>query len=140
MWNLIEGVVCWILIIYYLVRKIDTWTVKTTQQYTFPVWKCMIRLRIYAHCIFFHIRCFGINITSMWHNSIFMCSYMWCAFSPDLLLWAFWLWPLSFFKYPSLQESNDACIIVAETQHSQPHMTLYCANIFLIVVATLNTM
>ena len=34
-----------------------------------------------------------------------------------------------FFKYLSRQDSNYECIILAYMQHSQPHMTLYCAGI-----------
>ena len=90
------GCCLWILIICFLVRNIDTWTVGTAPQYTFPVWNFMIRLRICAHCSLFRIRCFGINMTSMWHQCILYVSYMWCDFSPDLLLWECWLWYLKF--------------------------------------------
>ena len=31
---------------------------------------------------------------------------------------------LEFFKYLSRQDSNNECILLAEMQHSQPHMTL----------------
>ena len=34
-----------------------------------------------------------------------------------------------FFKYLSWQDSNNDCIFLAEMQHSQPHMTLYCSDI-----------
>ena len=57
----------------FLVRNIYTFIVSTTLQYTFPVWQCMIRLRICAHCSLCHIRCFGINMTSMCHPCIFIC-------------------------------------------------------------------
>ena len=71
----------------FLVRSIDTWKVSTSTQYTFPVCKCMIRLRICAHCILCHIRCFGINITSMWNHCIFICFiyFMWFFNRPSTL-------------------------------------------------------
>ena len=59
--------------IYFLVSNIYIWTFSTAPKCTFPVWKCMIRLRICAHCRLFHIRCFGINMTPMWHHCIFIC-------------------------------------------------------------------
>ena len=66
----------------FLIRKIDTSTVRTTPQYTFPVWKCIIRLGIFAHCSLFLIRCFGINMTPMWHHIIFICFiYVICFFT-----------------------------------------------------------
>ena len=46
----------------FLVRKIVTWTVSTAPQYTFPVWKFILRLWICTHCSLCHIRCFGINM------------------------------------------------------------------------------
>ena len=67
------GCCFWILIIFLLVRNIDTWKFGTALQYTFPVWKCTIRLRICAHYSRFHIRCFGRNMTPMWHHCIFIC-------------------------------------------------------------------
>ena len=67
------GCCAWIMIICFLVRKIDTRTVVTAPQYTFPVWKCMIILRVCAYCSLCHIRCFGIHMTPMWHHSIFIC-------------------------------------------------------------------
>ena len=36
---------------------------------------------------------------------------------------------IEFFKYLLRQYSNDECINLAEMQHSQPRMTLYCAEI-----------
>ena len=56
----------------FLVRNIDTRTVNTSLQYTFPVWKGMLRLMICAHCSICHIWCFGINMTSVWHHCIFI--------------------------------------------------------------------
>ena len=107
-----------------LVRNIDTWTVITASQYTFPVWKCMFRMRISAHFRIVHIRCFGINMTPMWHHCIFICFiYVMCFLTRpsdlrilDLIL--------EFFKYLSRQDSNEECIILAEMQHSQPHIIL----------------
>ena len=80
----------------FLIRNIDTWAFSTAPQYTFPVWKCMIRMRISAYSWIWHIRCFGINMTPMWHHCILYVSYMWCDFSPYLLLWAFWVLSFSF--------------------------------------------
>ena len=60
------------LLICFIDRKINIWTDGTTTQYTFPVWECMIRMRISTHCSIFHIRCFGINMTPMWHHCIFI--------------------------------------------------------------------
>ena len=119
------------MIIYFLVRKIDIWTFGTSPQYTFPVWKCMIRLRICAHCRFCHIRCFGINMKSMWNHCIFICFlYVMCFFDRSSIL-SILDFILEFFKYLSCQDSNDECIILSEIQHSQPNMNLYCADIFL---------
>ena len=62
-----------------LVWNIYTSTVSTALQYTFTVWKCMLRLRICAHCSIFHIWCCGINMTSMWYHCIFICCiYVMC--------------------------------------------------------------
>ena len=47
---------------------------------------------------------------------------------------------LEFFKYLSRQDINDECILLAEMQHSQLHMTLYNDKINLTVVATVNVM
>ena len=76
-----------ILIICFLVMKINTWTFGTAPQYTFPVWKCMIRLRICAHCSLCHIRCFGINMTPMWHHYVLICFLyvMWFLTRPFVL-------------------------------------------------------
>ena len=60
------GCCLFVFFICFLVRKIDIWTFGTK-------WKCMIRLRICAHCSLYHIRCFGINMTPMWHHCIFIC-------------------------------------------------------------------
>ena len=119
-----------ILIIYSLVSKIYTRKVHTTPQYTFPVRHCIIRMRIYAHCSLFFIRCSGINMKLMWHHRIIYVSYKWFSFSWDLLFWSFCLLSLIYSKYLSLQENNDKCILSAKVQHSQPHMTLYHADIF----------
>ena len=73
MWNLIEVVVSSCFFICFLVRNIDTCKFVTSLQYTFPVWKCMIRLRICAHFSLYHIIWFGINMTPMWHHCIFIC-------------------------------------------------------------------
>ena len=39
----------------FLVRNIYTRKVSTEPQYTLPVWQCMLRLRICAHCSICHI-------------------------------------------------------------------------------------
>ena len=73
--------------IFLLVRKIYMWTLSTIPQYTFPVWKCMIRLRICAHCIICHIRCSGINMTPIWHDRIFICFiYVMCFLNRPYIL------------------------------------------------------
>ena len=56
-------------------------------------------------------------------------SYIRFSFSPDLLFWEFWLWYLSFLKFWSRHNSNNECILLVYIQHSQPHMTLYRADI-----------
>ena len=119
----------WILMICLFVRKIYTWKVSTRPQYTFSVWKCMIRLRICAHCSLYHIRWFDINMTSMWHDFIFICFIYVMLFFTRPSAWAFWLWYVSFLKYLSRQKSFDECILLAKIQHSQPHMTLYRAYV-----------
>ena len=55
MWNLIEGVFSSCFFVVYLcffscflVRNIDTKTVGTSPQYTFPLWKCMIRFQMHV--------------------------------------------------------------------------------------------
>ena len=109
---------------YFLVRNIDTRTVSIASQYTFPVWKCMLRMRICAHCSICHIWCFGINMTSIWNHCIFICCiYVMCFLTRPSAL-SIWLWSLIFFKYLPRQDSNDECILLAEMQHSQPHLTL----------------
>ena len=114
-----------------LFSNIDTWTFSTPPQHTFLVCKCIIRLRICAHCTIFHIICFGINMMSMWHNCIFICFiYVMFFFTRPLVLRILDL-IFEFFKDISLQYRNDECILLSEIQHSQPHMTLYCADIFL---------
>ena len=116
---------CFLMIfIFFLVRNIDTWKVGTTPQYTFSVWKCMIRLRVCAHCSICHIRCFGINMTPIRNHCIFICFiYVMCFLtrSSALSIFAF---ILQFFKYLSRQDRNEECILLLEMQHSQPHMTL----------------
>ena len=121
-------------LICFLVRNIDTWTVSTTPQYTFTVLKCMIRLRICAHCSFCHIRCFGINMMPMWHDSIFICFiYVMCFLTRPSALRILAL-SFSFFKYLSQQDNNAECILLEEMQHSQPHINLYRAEYVLIEV------
>ena len=134
------GCCFWILIIYLLVRKIDTRTFVTAPQYTFPLWKCIIRLKICAHINLFHTRCFGINMTSMWNHCIFICFiYVMCFFTrtSDLIILDL---IFSFLKYLSQQDINYECIILSEMQHSQPQMNLYCAGFFKIDMATVNVM
>ena len=108
----------------FLVRNIDMWKFRTTLQYTFPVWECMIRLSICAHCIIYHIISFGIDMTPMWHHCIFICFVyvMWFFTRPSDLRIMYFI--LEFFKYLSHQDSNDECILLLEMKHSQPHMTL----------------
>ena len=114
-----------ILIICFLVRKIYTWTVSTAPQYKLSVRKCIIRLRICAHCSLFHIRFFGINMTPMWHHCIFICFIyvIWFFTIPSALRILAFIFQS--FKYLSRQDSNDECIILAEMQHSQPHLIFY---------------
>ena len=98
---------------YFLVRNIDTWKVSTAPQYTFPVWKCMLILRICAHCSIFHIWCFGINMTSMWHHCIFICCvYVMCFLTRPSALSILAL-ILEFFNYLSRQDINELCIILS---------------------------
>ena len=108
----------------FLVRKINTWTVGIAPEYTFPVWKCIIRMRICAHCRICHIRFFGINITPIWNHCIFVCFIyvMWFLTRPSALRILAFI--LDFFKFLSHQDSNDECILLAKIQHSQPHMNL----------------
>ena len=89
----------------------------------------MIRMRICTHVSLFHIICFGINMTSMWNQCIFICFiYGMCFFiRPSILIILDLV--LKFFKYLSRQDSNYECILLAEMQHSQPHMTLYRTDI-----------
>ena len=108
----------------FLVRNIDTRTVSTAPQYTFPVWQCMLRMRICAHCSIFHIWCFGINMTPMWNQCIFICCiYVVCFLSRPSALSILAL-ILQFLKYLSRQDSNDTCILLAEMKHSKPHIIL----------------
>ena len=69
----IRGCSFFIIFSCFLVRNIDKRTVITAPQYTFPVWKCMIRMSISAHCFICYIRCFGINMMPMWYHCIFIC-------------------------------------------------------------------
>ena len=124
-----RGCYFFVFFICFFVRNIDPWTVGTTLQYKIPVWKCMMRLRICAHCRICHIRCFGINMTPMWNHCIFICFiYVMCFLTrPSALIILDFIF--QFFKYLSRQDRNDECILLSEMQHSPPHMTLYCADI-----------
>ena len=62
-----------ILIICLLIRKINTYIFGRKTQYTFTVWQCIIWMWICKYCCFCHIICFGINMTPMWHDCIFIC-------------------------------------------------------------------
>ena len=98
----------------FFLSKIASWPRKTTPQYTFLVWKCMIRLMICAHCSLCRIRCFRINMMLVWHHGIFICFiYVLCFFTrPSALrILAF---TFQFFRYLSRQDSNDAFIILVE--------------------------
>ena len=108
----------------FLVRKINTRTVGTALQYTFPVWKCIIVMRISSHCCICHIRCFGINMMPMCHHCIFIYSMYMIYFltRPSALIILDFI--LEFFRYLSRQDSNDECILLAEMEHSQPHIIL----------------
>ena len=86
----------WILIICFLVRNIDTWAISTASQYKFPVWQCMIIMRIWTYCSLFNIRLFGINMTSIQSHCIFVCFLYVIFFSTDLIFWAFLFLSLSF--------------------------------------------
>ena len=66
----------------------------------------MVWLWVCTHCCLFHVISFGINMTLMWHDCIFI-SFIYAKFdfSPDLLFWSLWMMPLSFLN-------NDHVMIV----------------------------
>ena len=72
----------------FLGKNIDAWKVRTTPQYTFTVWKWMIRLKICTYCSLWHIRLFGIYMTPMWHYCILICFIyvMWFFNRPSALI------------------------------------------------------
>ena len=100
-----------VLVICFLVRNIDTWTFGTSPQYIFPLYKCMIILRICAHCILCHIRRFVINMTPMWHHCIFIYFIYVMWFFTRIYALIILAFIFQFFKYLSRQDSNDKCII-----------------------------
>ena len=127
------GCCVWILMIYFLVLKIDTWTVVTAPQYIFPFWKCMIRLRICAQRSSCHIRCFGINMTSMWHDCIyiFFIYVMWFFTIPSilsLLALIFELLQVSITPVNQLRMYNFSRNITFTNTHD---LVLYCHLIYL---------
>ena len=98
---------------YLFFGEFNTSKVGTASQYTFPVWKCIIRMRISAHGWICHIRCFRINMTPMWHHCNFICCiYMMCFLNRPSALNIFDL-ILEFFKYLSRQYINDECTLLA---------------------------
>ena len=102
----------WITLICLLVMNIDTYPFITTNYYTFLVWQCIIRLSICTHFILFHIRCFGINVTSIWHNCVSICfKYaIWFFTRPSVLIIETLIF--QFFKCLLHKDINDECIIL----------------------------
>ena len=107
----------------FLVMNIGTWTFVTTLQYTFPVWKCMIRMRIFGSCSLCHIWCFGVNMTPC-SITVFYIFYIYYVLSHWTFTFSILDFIFCFFKYLSLQDSNDECIPLAQMQHSQPYMIM----------------
>ena len=68
-------------------------------------------------------------MTFMCHHCIFICFiYVMCILTrPSFLINLALIF--EFLKYPSHQESNDECILLAEIKHSQPHTTLYHSSV-----------
>ena len=90
----------------------------------------MILLWIYTHCWLYHIRCFCINMMPIWHACIFICfTYAIWFFTRSSVLRILAL-IFEFLKYWSRHDSNEECINFKNIKHLQPHMTLYCADIF----------
>ena len=120
-----------ILIICLLIRKINTYIFGRTTQYTFTVWQCIIWLWICKYCCFCHIICFGINMTPMWHDCIFICFIyvIWFFVRPFVLSIIGLIF--DFFCYQSRHDSNDEYILLEDIQHSWSHMTLYISDIFI---------
>ena len=102
------GYCFWLLIISFVVRNIDTWKFGTAPQYIFPVWQCMIILRICVKFSLCHIICFVISMTPMWYHYIFICFiYVIWFFTRTSALRILAL-IFQFFKYLLLQDrSND---------------------------------
>ena len=61
-------------------------------------------------------------------------------FSPGLMFFRILALIFDSKKYRSRHDSNEECILLADIQHSQPHMTLYRADFFLFGVAIVNLM
>ena len=129
-----------ILIICFLVRKINAWTSGKTSKYTFPVWQHMIWLWVCTHCCLFHVICFGVNMTPMWHDFILICFIYAIYFPPRTSVLSILADILYFLKEQPRHDSNDECILLADMQHSYPNITLYLDDIFKIGVAIANIM
>ena len=61
---------------------------------------------------------------------IFMTKHMRFYFHQTFCFENFGFSTWAFFKYRSCHNSNEGCILLADIQHSQPNMTLYCADCF----------
>ena len=121
----------WVMFIWFLAWEVKTWTLCTTTQQTFPVWKYMFWCWICTHYGYEHARLCLIDMLTMRNLGLSYVSNIWLAISPDLLFCSFWILSLSFYRYCSRLDNKNECIIMVDMQHSQPNTTLYYAEMFL---------
>ena len=90
----------------------------------------MISLWICTHCCLFRIRCFGVNMTPMWYNRIFIWFVyaVWFFARPFVLSILDFI--LEFLKYRPHHDINEECILLEDIQNSQPHRILYLDDVF----------
>ena len=70
-------------------------------------------------------------MTTMLHHGIIKCFKIGLVISPDPLFYTFYICSLSYIGYRYRHDNKDERILLVDMKHSQPHMTLYRAYIFL---------
>ena len=79
-------------------------------------------------------------MTLIWNECIFICFVYVVFFFTRPTVLSILALIFEFLKYQSCHYGNEECILLADIQHSQPHMTLYRADIFLFRLGILNLM
>ena len=78
-----------------------------------------------AHIFPFPCQILSENMLTICHDSVFYVSNKRLDISTYLLFCALQFWYSSFFQKCSRHDNNDEYMILADMQHSHPHMTLY---------------